>query len=46
MILMMEKYTHHLEDMIDERTAQLQIEKSKADELLFRMLPRYGMSPG
>ena len=39
MMMMMEKYTHHLEDLVDEKTAQLQVEKNKADKLLYRMLP-------
>ena len=39
MMLMMEKYTHHLEELVDEKTAQLQVEKMKADKLLYRMLP-------
>ena len=40
MIAMMEKYTDHLEDIVAERTKELQEEKKKTDELLFRMLPK------
>ena len=38
--MMMEKYAANLEIKVDERTAELQIEKQKADQLLYRMLPR------
>lgn len=41
MIKMMEMYTNHLEDLVAERTFQLEEEKAKTDELLYRMLPRY-----
>lgn len=41
MIKMMEKYTDHLEDLVAERTHQLEEEKAKTDELLYRMLPKY-----
>ena len=41
MIKMMEKYTDHLEDLVAERTNQLEEEKAKTDELLYRMLPKY-----
>ena len=41
MMMMMEKYTHHLEELVDEKTAQLQVEKMKADKLLYRMLPMW-----
>ncbi|XP_060604135.1 atrial natriuretic peptide receptor 1-like [Ruditapes philippinarum] len=40
MIAMMEKYTNNLEDIVAERTEQLQEEKVKTDALLYRMLPR------
>ncbi|KAL4224656.1 hypothetical protein ACF0H5_015353 [Mactra antiquata] len=40
MIAMMEKYTNNLEEIVAERTEQLQEEKRKTDELLYRMLPR------
>lgn len=40
MIKMMEKYTDHLEEIVAERTKQLEEEKAKTDELLYRMLPR------
>ena len=40
MIHMMEKYTDHLEDLVMDRTKQLEEEKAKTDELLYRMLPK------
>ena len=41
MLSMMEKYTNNLEAIVNERTKQLQSEKTKTDELLHKMLPRY-----
>ena len=41
MILMMEKYTNDLEDIVAQRTGQLQEEKRKTEALLYRMLPKY-----
>jgi len=40
MIAKMEKYTDNLEDIVTERTAQLQDEKRKTEALLYRMLPQ------
>ena len=40
MIHMMEKYTNNLEDIVAERTGQLEEEKRKTEALLYRMLPR------
>ena len=40
MISLMEKYTNHLEDVVRERTRELQDEKAKTDALLYRMLPK------
>lgn len=40
MISLMEKYTDHLEEVVRERTEQLQEEKQKTDALLYRMLPK------
>ncbi|XP_053384831.1 atrial natriuretic peptide receptor 1-like [Mercenaria mercenaria] len=40
MIAMMEKYTNNLEEIVAERTEQLQEEKLKTDALLYRMLPK------
>ncbi|KAJ8298674.1 hypothetical protein KUTeg_022734 [Tegillarca granosa] len=40
MITMMEKYSNQLEDLVSERTQQLEEEKLKTDALLYRMLPR------
>jgi hypothetical protein len=41
---MMEKYSNQLEEIVAERTEQLQEEKRKTDALLYRMLPRYTLS--
>ncbi|XP_077986228.1 atrial natriuretic peptide receptor 1-like [Glandiceps talaboti] len=35
----MEKYADNLEDLVEERTQQLILEKKKTDRLLYRMLP-------
>ncbi|XP_021373989.1 atrial natriuretic peptide receptor 1-like [Mizuhopecten yessoensis] len=40
MIHMMEKYSEHLEEVVEERTVQLEEEQRKTEELLSRMLPR------
>jgi len=40
MLQMMEKYTDQLEELVDERTRQLEIEKGKTEELLYKMLPK------
>ncbi|XP_063676016.1 atrial natriuretic peptide receptor 1-like isoform X6 [Bolinopsis microptera] len=37
----MEKYATNLEELVEERTAQLQVEKKKTDDLLESMLPKY-----
>ncbi|CAI9719893.1 retinal guanylyl cyclase 2-like [Octopus vulgaris] len=39
MFKMLEKYSTDLEDIVRERTMQLEEEKKKTDELLYRMLP-------
>ena len=40
MLMMMEKYTDNLEDIVADRTRQLREEKLKTDTLLYKMLPR------
>ncbi|XP_067931883.1 atrial natriuretic peptide receptor 1-like [Watersipora subatra] len=40
MMLMMEKYSKHLELMVAEKTQDLQAEKKRTDELLHTMLPK------
>ena len=40
MIAMMEKYSQHLEEIVAERTCQLEEEKKKTETLLYRMLPK------
>lgn len=40
MIKLMEKYSSNLEELVAERTQQLEEEKTKTDMLLYRMLPR------
>ncbi|XP_033644726.1 speract receptor-like [Asterias rubens] len=39
MITIMERYTNNLEELVDERTQELQKEKAKTEQLLHRMLP-------
>lgn len=40
MFEMLEKYSNNLEELIRERTEQLDMEKKKTEQLLNRMLPR------
>lgn len=37
---MMEKYADNLEDLVQERSAQLVEEKKRTDQLLYQILPR------
>ena len=39
-INMMERYSNNLEDMIQERTVEIEEEKKKSEQLLERMLPK------
>ena len=41
MIQKLEKYADNLEDIVQQRTAELIDEKRKTDMLLYRMLPPY-----
>ena len=36
----MEKYATNLEEVVEERTAQLQCEKKRTDDLIESMLPK------
>lgn len=40
MFQMLEKYSNNLEELIRERTEQLDMERKKTEQLLNRMLPR------
>ncbi|XP_046561340.1 atrial natriuretic peptide receptor 1-like [Haliotis rubra] len=40
MLMMMERYSNHLEELVADRTAQLEEEKRKTDALLYSMLPQ------
>ena len=37
---MMEKYTNHLEDIVQQRTVESQSEKQRTENLLLRMIPK------
>lgn len=39
MLRMLEQYSSNLEDLIRERTEELEVEKQKTDKLLTQMLP-------
>lgn len=41
MLRMLEQYSSNLEDLIRERTEELEIEKQKTEKLLTQMLPPY-----
>ena len=38
---MMEKYSTNLEEIVEERTGQIEEEKKKTDQLVYSMLPAY-----
>ena len=40
MFKMLEKYSNDLEEIVKDRTEQLEEEKKKTEQLLTRMLPR------
>ncbi|XP_071799685.1 atrial natriuretic peptide receptor 1-like isoform X2 [Asterias amurensis] len=40
MMQLMEKYSRHLEALVNERTQDLELEKQKTDRLLYSMLPK------
>lgn len=39
MVTMMEKHANHLEQLVEERTRQLNEEKDKTEKILYRLLP-------
>jgi len=41
MLQKLEKYADNLENIVQQRTAELYDEKQKTDMLLYRMLPKY-----
>ena len=43
MVCMLEQHANHLEELVAERTQQLEAEQRKTEELLCSMLPRYSL---
>jgi hypothetical protein len=41
MMKMMEQYSHQLEETVEIRRRQLEEERKKTEELLYRMLPKF-----
>lgn len=41
MLKRMEQYANNLESLVEEKTAQLSLEKRRIEELLFQVLPRF-----
>ena len=39
MVTMMEQHANHLEQLVEERTRQLNEEKEKTEKILYRLLP-------
>jgi len=46
MLHKLEKYADNLENIVQQRTAELIDEKQKTEMLLYRMLPRYALAAG
>ena len=44
MLQKLEKYADNLENIVEQRTAELMDEKQKTDMLLYRMLPPWALS--
>lgn len=41
MLLKIEKYSNNLEELVEERTIKLEEERKRAEDLIYRMLPKY-----
>lgn len=44
MLRMLEQYSSNLEDLIRERTEELEVERQKTDKLVAQMLPKWVFS--
>jgi len=41
MLKMLSNYTHHMEALVEQREAELRLEKKEVEDMLYSILPRF-----